>query len=75
MLTDFGLAHPSINPARRKQIKSVPDNKSDTMFNKPKHSSYFLNVRYFLIFCNYLVTVVLLTFKNCYRLIISDLVQ
>lgn len=50
MLTDFGLAHASINPTRRKEIKSLPDNKSDTSSQKQKSSSCDLNVRYLLIF-------------------------
>lgn len=50
MLTDFGLAHANINPTRRKEIKSLPDNKSDTSSQKQKSSSCDLNVRYLLIF-------------------------
>lgn len=48
MLTDFGLAHPSINPTRPKQIKSLPDNKSGTSTSKQRSSSCDLNVRYLL---------------------------
>ncbi|XP_025192510.1 cell division cycle 7-related protein kinase-like [Melanaphis sacchari] len=49
MLTDFGLAHPNINPTRRKEIKSLPDNKSDKsdMFShKQNSSSYNLDVNH-----------------------------
>lgn len=48
MLTDFGLAHPSINPTRLKQINSLPDNKSDTSC-KQKSSSCDIDVRYLYI--------------------------
>lgn len=48
MLTDFGLAHPSINPTRRKQIESQPINKSDLLSSKQKSSSCDLKVRYLL---------------------------
>jgi hypothetical protein len=48
MLTDFGLAHPSINPTRHKQINVLP-NKSDTSC-KQKSTSCDLNVRYLLTF-------------------------
>lgn len=44
MLTDFGLAHPSINPTKRKPIHSLPDNKSEKSF-KQNNSSSNLNVR------------------------------
>lgn len=50
MLTDFGLAHANINPTRRKEIKSLPDNKPDMSSQKQKSSSCDLNVRYLLIF-------------------------
>ncbi|XP_060876205.1 cell division cycle 7-related protein kinase-like [Metopolophium dirhodum] len=46
MLTDFGLAHPNINPTRRMEIKSLPDNKSDTSSYKQKSSSCGLNVNH-----------------------------
>jgi len=49
MLTDFGLAHPSINPTRRKETKSVPDNKPDTLSCKERSSSCDLDVRYLMI--------------------------
>lgn len=49
MLTDFGLAHTNINPTRRKEIKSLPDNKPDTSSHKQISSSCDLNVRYFLL--------------------------
>jgi len=52
MLTDFGLAHPNINPIRRMEIKKLPDNKSDTSSYKQKSSSCDLNVRHFFIFCS-----------------------
>lgn len=45
MLTDFGLAHPSINPTRPKQIKSMPD-KSDSSSTEKNCD---LNVSRFLI--------------------------
>lgn len=51
MLTDFGLAHPNINPTRRMEIKSLPDNKSDTSSYKQKSSSCGLNVRHFFYIC------------------------
>lgn len=62
MLTDFGLAHPSINPTRRKEIKSLPDNKSDTSSYKQKSPSCGLNVRNFfiLLLIIYLLTIMLL---------------
>jgi len=53
MLTDFGLAHPSINPTRRKQIKSLPENKSDKLSSKQRSSSCEINVSYLLLFVNY----------------------
>lgn len=49
MLTDFGLAHPSINPTRRKQISSMSDNNSGTSSSKQRNSSCDLNVSYFFI--------------------------
>lgn len=36
MLTDFGLAHPSIVSTRRKETKSVPDNKPEAVSRKQK---------------------------------------
>lgn len=55
MLTDFGLAHPNINPTRRKEIKSLPDIKSDTSSYKQKSPSCSLNVRnFFYIVVNYI---------------------
>jgi len=80
MLTDFGLAHPNINPTRRKEIKSLPDNKSDTSSYKPKSSSCDLNVKhFFFIGVNSILTLMLLKLiffkKNFLRLTASDQVQ
>jgi len=47
MLTDFGLAHPNINPTRRKEIKNLLDDKYDTLSYKQKSSSCNLKVRHF----------------------------
>lgn len=61
MLTDFGLAHPNINPTRRKEIKNLPDDKCDTSSYKQKSSSCDLKVRHFLnISVNYMLTTMLL---------------
>lgn len=53
MLTDFGLAHPDINPTNRhRQIKSLPENKSadiSSKQNSSNHESNDPNVRYFKI--------------------------
>lgn len=50
MLTDFGLAHPDINPPnRQRQIKSLPDNESAKLPSKQNSSNHDLNdpnVRY-----------------------------
>jgi len=59
MLTDFGLAHPCINPTRSKQIKSLPDNKSGTSTSKQKSSSCDLNVRYIYIFLKLIIHTIL----------------
>lgn len=48
MLTDFGLAHPNINPTNRhRQMKSLPDNSSDKSSCIQNNSNQDLNVRYF----------------------------
>lgn len=45
MLTDFGLAHPSIKPTRRKETKSVPKDNTSTSSSKQRSSSCDLDVR------------------------------
>lgn len=52
MLTDFGLAHPSIKPTRHKETKSVPNDNTGTSSSKQRSSSCDLDVRqYSYYFC------------------------